>query len=138
MTNQPTPKKLPRVCKILYLLAAASAILYFVFTQSPAVADWFNRSVSRIGRQIFAYLFAWLPFSFAELLIILLPLEFKIGAAALWLLRLGWVLFEVKRIARRLGENRLLAYYPIYDLFSPYWTFILWCIMLRKDERVWR
>ena len=74
MTNQPTPKKLPRVCKILYLLAAASAILYFIFTQSPAVADWFNRSVSRIGRQIFAYLFAWLPFSFAELLIILLPL----------------------------------------------------------------
>ncbi len=72
------------------------------------------------------------------LVILLLPLEFKIGAAALWLLRLGWVLFEVKRIARRLGEKRLLAYYPIYDLFSPYWTFILWCIMLRKDERVWR
>lgn len=72
------------------------------------------------------------------LVILLLPLEFKIGAAALWLLRLGWVLFEVKRIARRLGEKRLLGYYPIYDLFSPYWTFVLWCIMLRKDERVWR
>lgn len=77
MTNTPTsrpPKKLPRVCKILYLLTAASAILYFIFTQSPAISNWFNRYISSFGRQIFAYLFAWLPFSFAELIILLLPL----------------------------------------------------------------
>jgi hypothetical protein len=77
MTNTPTPrtpKKLPRVCKILYLLTAVSAVLYFVFTQSPAFSDWFNRYISRFGRQLLAYLFAWLPFSFAELIILLLPL----------------------------------------------------------------
>ena len=77
MTNTPTPrapKKLPRVCKILYLLTAVSAVLYFVFTQSSAFSDWFNRYISRFGRQLLAYLFAWLPFSFAELIILLLPL----------------------------------------------------------------
>ena len=73
-TSPHTPKKLPRVCKILYLLTAVSAVLYFVFNQSPAFSDWFNRYISSFGRQIFAYLFAWLPFSFAELLICLLPL----------------------------------------------------------------
>ena len=69
-----TPKKLPRVCKILYLLAAVSALLYFVFTLSPTFSDWFNRYISAFGRRVFAYLFAWLPFSAAELLLCLLPL----------------------------------------------------------------
>lgn len=82
---------------------------------------------------------ARLIFHWATLMtIILLPLEFKIAAAALWLLRLAWVLFEVKRIAHRLGEEKMLRFYAIYDLFSPYWTLFLWCLMCRKDERVWR
>ena len=76
MTNQttrPPSKKLPLVCKILYLLTGVSALLYFLFTKLPAFADWFNRNVSSFGRQILGYLFAWLPFSVAELLVCLLP-----------------------------------------------------------------
>ncbi len=76
MTNdcpQSSPKKLPLACKIIYLLTAVSALLYLLFTLSPAVSDFFNRTVSAFGRRILAYLTAWIPFSLAELLVILLP-----------------------------------------------------------------
>ena len=69
-----TKKRLPRVCLILYLLTALSAGLYFAFTKSPALSDFFNRFVSTWGRRALAALTSWIPFSFAELLLILLPL----------------------------------------------------------------
>ncbi len=67
-------QKLPRTCKIIYLLTAISAVLYLIFTQSTAVSDFFNRTVSAFGRRVLAYLTAWIPFSLAELLLCLLPL----------------------------------------------------------------
>ncbi len=66
--------KLPFVCKLIYLLTALSAVLYFVFTKSTAVSDFFNQSVASFGRRVLAYATAWIPFSFAELLLCLLPL----------------------------------------------------------------
>ncbi len=66
-------KKLPLICKILYILAGVSAILYLLFTRLPAFSDWFNRTVSATGRKLLAYLTAWIPFSLAELLLCLLP-----------------------------------------------------------------
>lgn len=86
----------------------------------------------------------WAPASrllfFAVLLamVILLPLELKIAAGALWLLRYLFVLFEVRRIARRLGERHMLRAYLLYDLFSPLWVMFRSLLMVRKDERVWR
>ena len=86
----------------------------------------------------------WEPFSrvvfFGVLLAmaLLLPLEMQVAAAVLLLLRYLIVLFEVRRIARRLGEKRMLRLYFLYDLFSPLWVLLRSLLMMRKDERVWR
>lgn len=66
-------KRLPRVCFVLYALAAFSLILYFLFSVSTPFADWFNQHVSRVGRVILGFLTGWIPFSVAELLVILIP-----------------------------------------------------------------
>jgi len=72
-----TPRKrLPRACLVLYALTALSALLYFCFTQSQSFADWFNQSVSHYPRKLLALLGAWIPFSTAELLILLIPFLF--------------------------------------------------------------
>ncbi|MBQ7347369.1 MAG: DUF3810 domain-containing protein [Clostridia bacterium] len=79
MTNEQTlpaqkPKKLPRFCIAVYILTAVSAGIYFAFTQSASFSDWFNQNISLWGRRFLAALTSWLPFSFAELLICLIPL----------------------------------------------------------------
>ncbi|MBE6601635.1 MAG: DUF3810 domain-containing protein [Ruminococcaceae bacterium] len=66
-------KRLPLACKIIYLLTAVSAVLYAVFMNSTSFADWFNRYVSAWGRFALAKLTDFLPFSVAELLILLIP-----------------------------------------------------------------
>lgn len=70
--------------------------------------------------------------------IALMPLYFAIGAGVLLLLRYLFVLWEVNRIARRVGEQGICPLYFIYDLFSPLWEVIFGLLLLRKDERVWR
>ncbi len=67
-------KKLPRVCLGIYIVTVLSAILYFLFTKMPVFADWFNRTVSVVGRRVLAFLSGVLPFSLAEMLLLLLPL----------------------------------------------------------------
>lgn len=69
----PAKKKLPLICKILYLLAAISAVLYFIFTKSAVFSDWFNSHVSLWGRRLLSYLTVWIPFSAAECLLLLIP-----------------------------------------------------------------
>ncbi len=70
--------------------------------------------------------------------IAVMPLYFAIGAGVLLLLRYLFVLWEVRRISRRLGERGLCLCYFLYDLFSPLWEVIFALLLLRKDERVWR
>ena len=67
-----------------------------------------------------------------------MPLEYKLAALLLALIRYAVVLFEVRRIARRLGETGLLGRYFLYDLTSPLWEGLLGLQLLRRDERVWR
>ena len=67
-------KRLPRASKIIFLLTAASALLYLAFVISPDFADGFNRSVGTAFRFLLAKLTGWLPFSLAELCIVLIPL----------------------------------------------------------------
>lgn len=67
-------ERLPIVCKILYALAAVCAVLYAVFTKNAAFSDWFNLSVSRWGRRLLAFLTNWMPFSFAELILLFFPI----------------------------------------------------------------
>lgn len=67
-----------------------------------------------------------------------MPLEYKLGVAFLVLLRYGIVAWEVRRIARRLGEERIAGRYFLYDLLSPLWAAALGIMLLRRDDRVWR
>ncbi len=71
--------------------------------------------------------------------IVLLPAELKLFAAALWLLRLLLVLFEMRRIALRLCERGVMRVAPLYDLCSPYYEG--WMALSRTFKRspgVWR
>ena len=70
--------------------------------------------------------------------LIAMPLEYKLAALLLLVLRFGTVLFEVRRIAKRLGEEGMLLRYLLYDLFSPCWSLVRSVVLLRKDPRVWR
>ncbi len=69
----------------------------------------------------------------------LLPPEFKLGALALWLLRLGIVEFESWRIRRRLGEGGLGWCWIVYDLWAPLCEIRLWLSRtLRPSKGLWR
>ena len=72
--TSPSRRRLPPLCIGIYLLAAVSALLYFLFTRYPRFADWFNLHVSRFGRRLLAWQTNALPFSTAELLLLLIPL----------------------------------------------------------------
>ena len=81
MNTHPTPEKeanlkkpkLPRFCIAVYILALISVGLYIAFTKSPTFSDWFNQNISTFGRRILAYLTCWIPFSVAEMLLLLIP-----------------------------------------------------------------
>ncbi len=79
-----------------------------------------------------------LLFATALCAIAVMPLEYKFVAAALLLLRYIVVAFEVKRIARRLGETGIAGRYFLYDLIEPLGFLWLRSALLRHDERVWR
>ena len=66
-------KRLPRPFFAIYLLAAVSAVLYGCFLLSAPFADWFNQHISAFGRATLAYASNLLPFSIAELTLILIP-----------------------------------------------------------------
>ncbi len=74
VTHTTSKRRLPRVCVASYLLLAVSIVIYIAFTRSSAFADWWNGGIGSVGRRLFAYLFAWLPVSFAELLVLLIPM----------------------------------------------------------------
>lgn len=67
-----------------------------------------------------------------------MPWEYKAATAALLLLRYVLVLWQVRRIARRLGERRMCALYWLYDLLGPLYALLIGVLNMRKDERVWR
>ncbi|MDE6623746.1 MAG: glycosyltransferase [Alistipes sp.] len=67
-----------------------------------------------------------------------MPVEYKIAAGVLLLIRYGVVVAEVRRLARRLGESGMIGRYFLYDLASPLWALWLGVLSLRRDSRVWR
>ena len=67
-----------------------------------------------------------------------MPLEYKLAAALLLVIRYIIIAIQVRRIARRLGEKGITGLYFVYDLLSPFWAAILGVILLRRDNRVWR
>ena len=67
-------QRIPLFSKILWGIAAFCAVLYIIFLNSPAFCDFFNKNISPIVRAALSYLTTWIPFSLAEMLIILIPL----------------------------------------------------------------
>ena len=67
-------KKLPLFSKVLLIIAAISAVFYIIFTNSTQVSDFFNKYISSIIRAILSYATTWIPFSLAEMMIVLIPL----------------------------------------------------------------
>lgn len=70
--------------------------------------------------------------------LVVMPLEYKLAALALLLIRYGFVALEVWRMAKRLGERGIVGRYFLYDLLSPFWSIAMWVMLLRRDDRVWR
>ena len=64
---------LPRFVKIFYILGIFSVLLFAAYIISEPFADFFNRYISSVMRALLAYLTRPIPFSLAEMLIILLP-----------------------------------------------------------------
>ena len=77
-------------------------------------------------------------FATAVCALAVMPLEYKIAALTLVIIRYVAVALEVRRVARRLGEGGIMGRYFIYDLLSPLWAAVLWVMLLRRDDRVWR
>lgn len=67
-------KKVPLFSKILLGFAAFCLILYVIFLNVPSFSDFFNQYISPAIRGALAYLTGWIPFSLAELFLILSPL----------------------------------------------------------------
>jgi hypothetical protein len=82
----PVPRKyekVPKICKFALILLAISLVIYVVSCLNEGFADFFNLYVSNSLRFLLAKLTNLLPFSFAELIIILLPV---IAFISIWYL----------------------------------------------------
>ena len=76
--------RLPLISWIMYGSAAVCLPLYIAFLFSERFSDFFNRYVSSVFRAALAHLTGWIPFSLAELALLLLPvIVFVITAAIL-------------------------------------------------------
>ncbi len=70
--------------------------------------------------------------------ILFLPLELKVIVALVAIIRLIFVLNSVSRVSQRVGEERILTRYPLYDLLSPLFALYMRIVMIKRDKRVWR
>ena len=75
MNTQKTNKtmRLPFVCILIFALTIATIGLYIAFRIDRDFADSFNQTISAFGRKTMATLTGWIPFSFAEMLLLLSP-----------------------------------------------------------------
>ncbi len=68
--------KLPKFSIVLYVIAAVTAAIHAITAFSQPLADFININVSRWVRSLLAHATNLIPFSFAEMLIIGLPIIF--------------------------------------------------------------
>ena len=71
--EQTERKKFPLWAKILYIIAAFSAIVLTAAVISPTFADFYNRYIGSLFRGALAHLTGWIPFSLAESMLLLIP-----------------------------------------------------------------
>jgi hypothetical protein len=71
--------------------------------------------------------------------IILMPVEVKLTVLALALARFALVVWQIRRVARRLGEKGLMPLYFINDLFEPVWEIaVVLSRKLKPIREIWR
>lgn len=74
---------LPRASVILFIIAGVSILIYIAAMLSTPFADFFSRYPGGVVRALLAYITNWIPFSFAEGMLIFLPI------AVVFLLRIA-------------------------------------------------
>ena len=67
------PKRLPRACVVLFILAGISLLIYAAAMLWTPFADFFSRYPGALIRGLLAHLTSWIPFSLAEAMLLLLP-----------------------------------------------------------------
>lgn len=71
-------------------------------------------------------------------MIILLPLELKLAALILMLLRYLIVIMRVRSVAKRVGEKGVALRYFLFDLFNPILMLCVRASLIKRDSTVWR
>ena len=80
-------------------------------------------------------------FIVAIAIIVILPLELKLGAIGLLLLRYAIAVWSSRRVAHKLGERDMALKYWIYDLMGPMLEWMLWSKKSRNlpnTSRIWK
>lgn len=80
-------------------------------------------------------------FIVAIAIIVILPLELKLGAIGLLLLRYAIAVWSSRRVAHKLGERDMALKYWIYDLLGPMLEWVLWSKKSRNlpnTSRIWK
>ncbi|MFI3318497.1 MAG: glycosyltransferase [Rikenellaceae bacterium] len=70
--------------------------------------------------------------------VVMMPLQFKIGAVAYLLLKYIIAIWALRPLSRRLGEGHVHWALPLYDAFMPLCRLYIWLKSRKRDERVWR
>ena len=71
-------------------------------------------------------------------LIVVMPLEIKLGAITLLLLRYIFVVWSSRRTAQKLGESNVALRYWIYDLLGPMLEWRLWSKSSHNSPKIWK
>lgn len=70
--------------------------------------------------------------------LICMPLEFKLGALLLLLVRYVVAMLRIRSVAKRVGEKTMALKYFIFDLFNPLLMLCVRFSLMRKDDTAWR
>lgn len=71
-------------------------------------------------------------------MIILLPLELKLAALAMMLIRYLIVILRIRSIAKRVGEKSVALRYFMFDIFNPILMLCVRATLIKRDSTVWR
>ncbi len=82
--------RLPLAVKIIYIVALACVPIYLAFLLSEPFADFFNRYISSFVRSLLANLTGFIPFSFAEFALLMIPV---------------WIFLLTRAVSKRFGES---------------------------------
>ncbi len=68
-----TKKRLPIVCTVIYAVFLLCLTVYIISLFSESFSDFVNKYISAPVRAMLAHLTSWIPISFAEFLLLMLP-----------------------------------------------------------------